>query len=293
MADLSIREMTLDDVPAAVAIMDAGGWHGRGHFWEWALTVPTIDAYVGLLDGHVVATGMGTNNGPIGWVGSIFVDASLRRHGYGRAITEAVCDRLESRGCETLALIASDLGRPVYREMGFRVDGWYQIWEAPTLPSPDPVGRAGGSDDAVVRPASRDDVAAIAALDRKATGEDRTAVLAALIDRTWVLPTAAGGGGEIRGFLAQERAESGTVIASKPGDAALLLRHLRAVGHGRVERVRAAVPRPPDGEVRPEARQLLGEAGWTPAFETPRMLRGPSPVWDPTLIWGILGFSFG
>ena len=280
--------MTPLDVPAAVAVMDAAGWHGRGPFWEWALSVPTIDAFVGMLDGNLVATGIGTNNGSVGWVGSIFVDGTLRRRGYGRAITQAVCDRLAAGGCQTLALIASDLGRPVYQGLGFRIDGWYQIWEAPTLPH---FVRAGGAGGVVIRPAGIDDLAAIGALDRRATGEDRTGALAALVDRSWVLEDTAGG--QIRGFLAQERGESGAVIALEPEDARLLLAHLRVVGHGRVEKVRAAVARPPDGDVRPEARRLLAESGWAPAFETPRMLRGPALAWDPRLIWGILGFSFG
>jgi len=284
--DLPIRPMTADDVPEAAALMDAGGWHGRRPFWEWVHSVPTIRAFVGEVDGRIAATGIGTRNGDVGWVGSIFVNAGLRRRGFGRAITEAVCLDLEAAGCTTLALIASDLGRPVYETMGFRIDAWYQIWEAETTAEREdpPAGRT-------IRRATAADLDGIAALDRRVTGNDRSGILAGLIDRTWILEGPEQGAPA--GFLAQERADGGSVIAPDPDDGRLLLRHLRATGNGRVDRVRAALVRQPSGDVRPEARDLLAHEGWTPAFETPRMLRGPSIPWEPDAIWGILSFAFG
>jgi GNAT superfamily N-acetyltransferase len=289
MLDLTFRNMTLADVPSAATVMASGEWPGRARFLEWTLANPTIEPLVGELDGRIVATGLGVTNGgpngPIGWIGMIFVDPALRRRGYGRAITEAVCRRLAARGCRTLALIASNLGQPVYTGMGFRIDAWYQIWQAPTTevePRP-PEGKR-------LRPMTVDDVERVVALDRRATGEDRRGLLASLAGKSWLLET---GGGELLGFLAQERAESGTIVAADPDDAALLLDLLRKLAHGHCPVVRAALVRAPDGEVSPVARELLAEHGFAPAFETPRMLRGDPHVWDPTLIWSILGFSFG
>jgi GNAT superfamily N-acetyltransferase len=286
MSDLQIREMTRDDIPAAAAVMATGEWPGRTSFLEWTLANPTIEPLVGLVDGKVAATGMGTRNGPIGWVGMIFVDPAMRRRGYGRAITEEVCRRLTDAGCRTLTLIASNLGQPVYSEMGFRIEAWYQIWEATTTDvEPDaPEGTR-------LRAVTTADVDRIGLLDRRATGEDRRRLLATLTDRSWLLET--DDGSEILGFLAQERPGSGTIAAADPDDAALLLDLLRKRGHGHVEKVRAAVVRPANGEVPVAVRKRLADRGWVPAFETPRMLRGPSYDWDPSLIWGILGFSFG
>ncbi len=286
MSDLTIRPMTPDDVAVAAAVMESGGWRGRGSYIAWCLANPTIDPLVGLADGRLVATGQGARNGPVGWVGSIFVDPAMRRRGYGQAITQEVCRRLEAAGCTTLALIASDLGRPIYTAMGFRIDAWYQIWEAPPLEA-EPMPPAGTR----LRAMTSADVDRVGALDRRATGEDRRGLLRELTDSTSLLET--DDGAEILGFLAQARAEAGTIVAPDPGDAAVLLDLLRKRVYGVAAAARAALVRSPDGEVAPRARALLADRGWHPSFETPRMLRGPSIDWDPTLIWGVLGFAFG
>jgi hypothetical protein len=42
-----------------------------------------------------------------------------------------------------------------------------------------------------------------------------------------------------------------------------------------------------------DGQLVLERRGWGPTFATPRMLRGKSIEWDPTLIWSLLGFAFG
>ena len=269
--------------------MSSGEWPGRASFLEWALSNPAIDPLVGILDGRIAATGMGIRNGgpagPIGWVGMIFVDPSLRRRGLGEAITEAVCDRLQESGCATFALIASNLGRPVYARMGFRIDAWYQVWEAaPTSVEP---GVPAGT---TLRRAGAADLEPIAELDRRATGEGRAAVIERLLDRAWVLETETG---SLLAYLAQAQADCAAIVAPNSRDAGVMLDLLRNLGQGRAVAVRAALVRALDGEVDPAASAFLAARGWTPTFEAPRMLRGPSIEWNPSLLWGILGFSFG
>src|SRR5664280_192366 len=121
-----IRDMTPADIDPAVAMYGAGGWGERREYLEWELANPAIQILVGLRDGAVVATGMATINGDVGWIGSIFVDRTMRSQGYGRALTEAACERVEAAGCRTQALIASPYGKPLYDKMGFRVDALYQ-----------------------------------------------------------------------------------------------------------------------------------------------------------------------
>ena len=281
MTALEIRDMTGADVEAAVALLHSGGWDERRPFLELMLATPSCRPLVGTLDGRIVATGQGVVNGQAGWVGSIFVAPEQRRHGYGRAITEEVCRGLEAAGCRTLALIASDLGRPIYEKIGFRVDAMYEIHEATPLgaaPAPPP--------GTTLRPMRRADLDRVGALDSRATGEDRRGLLAALIDRGWLLETA--DGEELLGFLASIQPESGAVVAPDPDDATCLLDLLRFLASGRTTTVRAAAV---DGDA--AGLRTLRDRGWTPAFRTPRMLRGPVLAWDPTLIWSLLGFAFG
>ena len=281
---MQIRAMTEADIEATVALMVAGGWGERRPFMELALAAPSCKPLVGTVDGRVVATGLATVNGDAGWVGSIFVDPALRGQGLGRAMTEEVCRRLEAAGCETLALIASELGRPIYERMGFRIDGWYQVHRAAPLPTP-PVPPPG----ARLRPMLPADLERVSALDRRATGEDRSVLLGSLVDRGWVLENEDGGAdGRLRGFLVAIKTDSGALVAPDPADALVLLDQLRFLGSDRTEFVRATVL-----DVHVPGRRLLAGAGWEFGFQVPRMLRGPAIVLDPSLLWGLLGFAFG
>jgi GNAT superfamily N-acetyltransferase len=280
MIGLEIRDMTAGDVDAAIALYRTSGWHdNRRSFLETLLANPTCQALVGIVDGSVVATGLATINGPVGWVGSIFVDPALRSRGIGRAITDAVCARLDAAGCATQALVASRYGQPLYEKMGFRIDAWYQILEAAPLdaaPAPPP-----GTD---LRHIRQTDIDRIGRLDFRATGEDRRALLAPLAAGGWLLEA----GDELRGFLIQIMPETAALIAPDPQDAVCLLDLLRHLGTDRAETLRAAVVKGNGPALR-----RLEKLGWNPVFETPRMLRGEAVPWEPAMIWSLLGFAFG
>jgi GNAT superfamily N-acetyltransferase len=279
--DLEIRAMTAADIPEANELFRSGGWGERRGMLEWTLSVGAIRPLVGIHGGEIVAAGQAAINGPVGWVGSIFVRESLRGHGFGRAMTEAACEVIDTEGCRTQALIASHLGQPLYEKMGFRIDAMYRVYEAAPLGSP-PAAPAG----AVLRQMRADDIDRVCRLDARATGEDRRALLSALADRGWVLE--ANATGELLGFAISLLPGSGATVAVDPGAGGCLLDQLRYLASGGTMAARAAVVTTNSTGVR-----MLREWGWEPRFETPRMLRGPAPIWDPTLIWGLLGFAFG
>jgi GNAT superfamily N-acetyltransferase len=277
--ELQIRDMTDADIDAAVLMYRAGGWEERRTFLETVRANPSCQPLVGVLDGAVVATGMATVNGPVGWVGSIFVDASVRRHGFGRAMTEAVCDRIDAAGCTTQALIASEYGKPIYEKMGFRIDGWYQILEALPLGGAPKLPR--GTSLRLMTPG---DIDRVGELDCRATGEDRRGLLEPLAGWGWLLESDE----DLLGYLIQILPDSAAIVAPDPEDGACLLDLLRHLGHNRVKTVRAATPKGnEDGQL------LLERYGWSPTFASPRMLRGKSIEWEPTLIWSLLSFAFG
>lgn len=284
MTDLQIRPMTAADVPQASELFRAGGWGERRELLELALSIPTIRPLVGIRGGEVVAAGQATVNGSVGWVGSIFVRESLRGHGYGRAMTAAVCDLIDKAGCATRALIASDLGRPLYEKMGFRVDATYRVFEARPLETL-PAARA----NTVLRPMRADDLDRVGRLDSRATGEDRRTLLGcvgALPGRGWVLESDEVS--DLLGFAISILPGAGATVASEPDDAACLLDLLRHLASGRANAARAAIV-----TTHQTGLQMLAERGWQGRFDTPRMLRGPSPRWNPALIWSLLGFAFG
>jgi hypothetical protein len=260
---LRIRPIEDADFEPAVEMYRAGGWGERRPFLEWTASVPACRALVGLEDGRVVATGMATING----------------HGYGRLMTEAACELIRAAGCRTEVLIASPLGEPLYRSMGFRYDADYQVFEAATTARPPRV-----PDGLVLRAMAESDLEAVWDLDRKATGEDRAGLLSSLAAGGSVVMEA----GRVRGYLLSVLPDSGALSALDAGAAMCLLDQLRYHSHGEVPAVHAAVP-----TSHREGLAALEAAGWRPLFRTPRMVRGDPIDWEPSLIWSILGFAFG
>jgi GNAT superfamily N-acetyltransferase len=290
MTAFEIRAMTPADVGAAVALARAQGWRDRHAFYDIVLRTPTSQPLVGTVDGRVVATGMGTVSLPVGWIGAIIVEEGFRRRGLGRAMTEAICERLRAASCRTLSLEATDGGRPMYERMGFRLTTFYHQLQADhldTAPAPPPGAR--------VRMLTLLDLPAIFELDREATGEERSAPLALLAEGGgWVLEEAdetgrepGGAGAALRGFLLPAERAYGAVIAPRPEDGIYLLdlhRHLVPAG----AHVRAGVP-----HEHTAGWQELEARAWQETWRAPRMLLGPDVDWRPEWIWGQINSAMG
>ena len=58
----------------------------------------------------------------VGGIYFVATDATMRRRGFAGAITSAILDELERRGVECCVLHASEIGRPVYEGLGFKVE---------------------------------------------------------------------------------------------------------------------------------------------------------------------------
>ena len=273
--------MTPADVDAATDAILRADWGDRRTWFEFATTQPACAPFVATdPDGRVVGTGVATRNGAVGWVGTIWVELEGRRRGLGRALTQATIDALESAGCRTLLLVATDQGLPLYERMGFAVQTHYRILEAPGV---DPADVAS---DPGVRPFRPADLDALARLDHASTGEDRRHALArfATPDSTKVLE---GPNGTIRGFVARAPWGGGATIALEAPDAMRLLdARRRASGPGGRVRV---------GLVEENAAGLaaLEAAGLRPIWSAPRLLRGAPLDWRPDRIWGQFNHAMG
>ena len=133
---------------------------------------PPCRGFVAEADGAIVGTGVATINGPVAWIGTIWVDPAWRGRGLGTALTLATIEAAEGAGSRTLVLVATEAGQPLYERLGFGVQTRYRILEAP--------GLASGAPDPGIRPFRPSDLPAMIALDGAATGEDRAHLLTAL-----------------------------------------------------------------------------------------------------------------
>jgi ribosomal protein S18 acetylase RimI-like enzyme len=279
-----LRAMTAADIEPATAAIAASQWGDRRAWFEVAVASPMIHAFVAEdATGAIAGTGVATLNGPVGWIGTIWVDPAWRGRGLGRRLTEAPIAAAEAAGCRTLVLVATDAGRPLYERLGFAIQTHYRIVEAPGRDPADtrpaPAGRS-------VRPWQAHDLGAAAALDRAVTGEDRGHLLAA-----FATPASArvvvDGDERLRGFVVRAPWGGGATIAPDPADARILLDARRATA-GPGGRVRA-------GLLEDNVAGLAGllADGWTDVWGAPRMVRGEPIDWQPDGIWGQFNHAVG
>ena len=81
--------------------------------------------YVGYAEGAPVVSGLGWRTGRTIGVYAISTIPAARRRGYGAAMTARVVTDGSAAGCDVAVLQASEVGRPIYERLGFRVDVRY------------------------------------------------------------------------------------------------------------------------------------------------------------------------
>jgi GNAT superfamily N-acetyltransferase len=280
-----LRPMRPADVAPAVAAILADEWGDRREWFDFALASAACSAFVAEAeDGSIAGTGVVTRNGPVAWIGTIWVAPAYRRHGLGHELTQATIDVAEAAGCRTLLLVATTRGRTLYERMGFEVGTWYRTMQAPTSP-PDPTPTPAGSTAARLRPFRQDDLEAIVSLDRAATGEVRGTVIAELAGPTGARVLDDDDG--LAGFVIRAPWGGGATVAPRIDDAMAILAARRlASTSGRPVRCGVLL----ENETGAAA---LEAAGWTEAWRAPRLIRGDPLDWHPGWIWGQFNHAMG
>lgn len=270
--------MTASDVdPVSDAILRSG-WGDRRIKMAFVVGHPPCLPFVAEADGAIVGTGVTTINGPVGWIGTIWVDPEWRGRGLGTALTRATIDAAEAAGCRTLLLVATQAGQPLYEKHGFRVQTRYRIVEAP--------GLGAGAPDPRIRPFRASDLEDVVALDAAGTGEDRAHLLRAFAapGTTRCLER---DDGSLGGFVIRAPWGGGATIAPDPDDALAILQ-ARRLAAAPQKRVRAGLI-----ESNTTGLERLIAAGWTDSWQAPRLIRGDMPAWQPNAIWGQFDHAVG
>jgi GNAT superfamily N-acetyltransferase len=272
-----LRAMSPADVEPATEMILRNDWGVRRDWLEFATSHADCFPVIAEADGTVVATGVGTANGAVGWIGTIFVEPAWRGRGLGRSITQSIIGRLDGAGCRALALVATSEGRQLYERMGFEVQTQYRILQAVGLP---PIDAPDG-----IRSFEAADLPGLIALDREGTGEDRIHAITRFA------------AAETTRVLANDDGVDAFVIRAPWGGGATVARTREAALQIITARRRAAGP---DGRVRvglldenPEGLARLTEVGFRLLWSAPRMVRGERREWHPEWIYGQFNHAMG
>jgi GNAT superfamily N-acetyltransferase len=161
--------MRLDDIDAAMRLKQAAGWNQTEQDWANVMALEPEGCWVWEQDALVVGSTTAICYGQeLAWIGMVLVLPEHRGKGIARRLMEHALEWLEGRRVKQVKLDATDMGRPLYEKLGFRVERPIERWGAPG-------SGAGGAAGAELP------LGPIAEMDREGFGVDRTPLVARLL----------------------------------------------------------------------------------------------------------------
>jgi GNAT superfamily N-acetyltransferase len=160
----------LDDLPDSLALARSIGWSDGEA--EWRILYACARVF-GVRDGSdgLLAQGLVCGFGAVATVGKLIVRDSARRRGLGRRLMARALDAAAADGAQTVALVATAEGHPLYRALGFGDVGEVQVLTR--------IAGAGRLPPSLARPLDGGDVEALFGFDREIMGCDRAPMLRA------------------------------------------------------------------------------------------------------------------
>lgn len=144
MDEITIRAATAEDIPHLVRLrrlmfesmgyqdaaqLDAGDRAAQayfeqalpgGTFWGWVACTPggeVVGSGGAVIDQR--PPGPWNLSGQTGYIMNVVTEPAYRRQGIARRIMQTILDWLAARGIKGVSLHASDMGRPLYQQLGF------------------------------------------------------------------------------------------------------------------------------------------------------------------------------
>jgi len=170
------RELTIADVPGAMALSTEAGWNQTADDWRMLIDLSPQGCLAIEIDGEIASTATLTCYGTrLAWVGMVLTRIKHRGRGYAMRLLKETLQRADEFGIESVKLDATDLGQPLYEKLGFRAEEPVERW-----------WRA-GHDKATTTSTARSPAPNWQSADQHAFGVDRAALLEKLARRNAVL----------------------------------------------------------------------------------------------------------
>ncbi len=92
-------------------------------------TGDTVSFYLGYFHGRPVSTSLRFTTAHIAGIYAVSTLEAFRRRGFGKAmVSRALIEGKLEESCTTSFLQASEMGRPIYERMGYRILSEYEVW---------------------------------------------------------------------------------------------------------------------------------------------------------------------
>lgn len=216
-----IRSMQQADVETLMLIKEAEGWNQTEEDWQLMMVHDPELCLVAIVDNQIVGSVTALNyNNQVAWIGMMLVSKGFRGLGIGKLLLRTVIGKLKA--CSSIKLDATPSGKLVYNKLGFVKE--YEIYRMATLDLPAAPGYENTGD---ILPVSGEGRAAVAKIDLKVFGSDRSGLIRILISNhpgmAWLLKDENQITGYILGRKGSRYTHIGPLFAPTVNDAKALI----------------------------------------------------------------------
>ncbi|RAV98588.1 GNAT family N-acetyltransferase [Pseudochryseolinea flava] len=262
-----IAPFTKSDL-SSLAALQPEGWGDITQAFEWYLASSFCTPMKVEAQGTIIGVGTIINHGKTAWLGHIIVASNQRGRGVGTFITSALVAELRHTSCETIMLLATTLGEPVYKKVGFVAESTYTFLKGGILPT------SPSTNIERFESNRRDELLSV---DFSVVGEDRSRlILPHLKEASLYLEH-----GKISGYYLPTIADGPIVATTKEAGCALLTTRS-------INQTKSVIPS--ENEV---AINYLLERGYQVSNQGTRMRLGKSFSWQPQAVYNRIAGNVG
>ncbi|MGV9776179.1 GNAT family N-acetyltransferase [Streptosporangium sp. NPDC003464] len=265
----AVRRLGYEDFADCLRLAQDRGWPAEYRAWDLLFALGEVYGIDDPAGGLAATVALARYGGTLTTVGGLLVARRHGRRGLGCGLMRYATERAEAA---SIWLTATEYGRRMYADLGFRVTGTCTRYAGRL--------RSGGRPGGPSREADLSDLPAVVALDTEVFGAGRTELFTRLFSAAEQIRLVEGPAG-VRGFAGLWRGVDGPVVgplvAEDSGTAAALLSGLAPAVDGPV-RIDL------DGH-RPELRAWLEEHGLRETGGTAVMVHGDDLPGDRTRLF--------
>ena len=99
------------------------------HHFDFYTTSPFCFPIKVTIDNTIAGIGTTIIHHDVAWLAHIIVHKDFRKRGIGQLITQSLVNSLKAENCQTIYLIATELGASVYEKVGFETETVYLFFK--------------------------------------------------------------------------------------------------------------------------------------------------------------------